>query len=57
VVAIAGVAAFAFGPAVARKVMGKIPPGVTQLSTIGQLQDAFNRGAGSTRVVMIFSPT
>jgi len=49
--------AFAFGPTVERKVLGKTPPGVTQLSSIDQLRTDFNRDAGSTRLVMIFSPT
>ena len=49
--------AFAFGPTVERKVFGKTPPGVTQLSSIDQLRTDFNRDAGSIRLVMIFSPT
>ena len=49
--------AFAFGPTVERKVFGKTPPGVTQLSSIDELRTDFNRDAGSTRLVMIFSPT
>ena len=56
-VVIVGVLAFAFGPTVERKVFGKTPPGVTQLSSIDQLRTDFNRDAGSTRLVMIFSPT
>ena len=56
-VVILGVLAFAFGPTVERKVFGKTPPGVTQLSSIEQLRTDFNRDAGSTRLVMIFSPT
>jgi hypothetical protein len=56
-VVIAGVLAFAFGPTVDRKVFGQAPPGVTQLSSIDQLRADFNRDAGSTRLVMIFSPT
>ena len=55
--ALLGVLAFAFGPTVERKVFGKTPPGVTQLSSIDQLRTDFNRDAGSTRLVMIFSPT
>ncbi len=54
---IAGVAAFAFGPTLERKLFGRIPPGVTQLSDVSQLQAAFNRDDGSTRLLMIFSPT
>lgn len=57
VVVLAGVVAFAAGPTVEHKLVGRIPAGVTQLSDIGQLQAAFNRASGSTRLVMIFSPT
>ena len=56
-IVIIGVLAFAFGPTVERKVFGKTPPGVIQLSSIDQLRNDFNRDAGSTRLVMIFSPT
>jgi hypothetical protein len=55
--AIVGIVAFAVGPTVERKVLGKTPPGVTQLASIDQLRADFNRDAGSTRLVMIFSPT
>jgi hypothetical protein len=57
VVVIGGVAAFAFGPTVERKLLGKAPAGVTRLTSIEQLRVDFNRDAGSTRLVMIFSPT
>jgi hypothetical protein len=56
-VVLVGVVAFAFGPKVERKVLGKAAPGVNQLTRIDQLQAAFNADSGSTRVVMIFSPT
>ena len=56
-VVLASVVTFAAGPTVDRKLFGGTPPGVTQLSDIGQLQAAFNRASGSTRLVMIFSPT
>ena len=48
---------FAFGPKAAHKFFGRTPPGVKQLSSIEQLQADFNRDQGSTRIVMIFSPT
>jgi hypothetical protein len=51
------VAVFAFRPTVERKLLGRTPPGVTQVSSITQLQSAFNRDAGFTRLVLIFSPT
>lgn len=56
-VLIALVAIFAFRPFIDRKVLGKTPPGVTQLSDVGPLKAAFNRDAGATRLILIFSPT
>lgn len=52
-----GIAAFSFGPTVERKFFGKVPPTVATLHDISQLQSAFNRDAGTTRLVFIFSPT
>ena len=46
-----------FGSASARKLFGPAPSGVAELSSISQLQTDFNQGDGSTRLVMIFSPT
>lgn len=57
VVALVTVAAFAFGPIVEHKLLGKAPPSVTTISDVGQLAAAFNRDAGSPRLVVIFSPT
>jgi hypothetical protein len=57
VAVIAAIAVFAFGPSVQRKLFGKAPTGVIQLSSIDQLRTDFNRDAGSTRLVVIFSPT
>jgi hypothetical protein len=57
VVVIAVVAIFAFRPFIDRKVLGNTPPGVTQLSDVAPLKAAFNRDAGSTRLILIFSPT
>jgi hypothetical protein len=48
---------FVFGPTVGRKLLGPAPAGVKQLNNIDQLQADFNRDDGSTRLVMIFSPT
>lgn len=57
VIALLGVAAYAFWPTVQQKVSGKAPAGVTTVQDIGQLESAFNRDAGSPRLVLIFSPT
>jgi hypothetical protein len=57
VVALVAVAAFAFGPTVEHKLLGKVPPSVTTIRDMGQLAAAFNRDAGASRLVVIFSPT
>ncbi len=57
VVALVAAAAFAFGPTVEHKLLGKVPPRVTTMSDMGQLAAAFNRDTGAPRLVVIFSPT
>ncbi len=50
-------ASFAFGPMVQRKLLGKTPPGVAELRSMEQLRADFNQDAGSSRLILIFSPT
>lgn len=57
IIALLGLAAYAFGPTVQQKVMGKTPPGVVTVRDMGQLEAAFDKGSGSPRLVLIFSPT
>jgi hypothetical protein len=57
VVALVAVAAFAFGPTVEHKLLGKAPPSVSTISDAGRLAAAFDQDAGAPRLVVIFSPT
>lgn len=57
VAVIVAVAAFAFGPTVEHKILGKTPACVTTIHDVGQLAAAFSRDAGSPRLVLIFCPT
>ena len=51
------VAVFSFGPTITHKLGGKTPADVAELRDIEQLRADFNKDAGSTRLVLIFSPT
>ena len=56
-IAVLAVTVFAFGRSVEHKLLGQAAPGVTRLNGVDQLAAAFNRDAGSPRLVVIFSPT
>ena len=57
VVALLAVAAFAFGPTVEHKLLGKAPASVSTITDVGRLAAAFDQDAGAPRLVVIFSPT
>lgn len=56
-IALLAVMVFAFAPTVEQKILGRAPAGVTTLHDMDQLAATFNQDAGSTRLIVIFSPT